>query len=125
MRHGEVDPAQRLTPRPEDLHPDAPEAEMARHAPPEAPRDEGRLAGFARWQEIKTRFVDDPPGAIAAAEELVRQAVEDKIRRLKEEQEELRAAGADEDGSSTEGLRMRLIRYQAYCESLSSGKTAH
>jgi len=34
------------------------------------------------WQDIKSRFVDDPAGAVAAAEELVRRTVEDKVRAL-------------------------------------------
>jgi len=68
------------------------------------------------WQEIKSRFVDDPAGAIAAAEELVRTAVEQRIRALKDEAEALCAQASDDESSSTEGMRTRLIRYQAYCE---------
>ena len=74
--------------------------------------------GATSWQDIKSRFVDDPSGAIAAAEELVRLAMERRIRALKEEMTALCARGRDEESSSTEGLRTRLIRYQEYCEQL-------
>jgi len=106
-----------MTSRPQGPRPEAPSAERADDP-------ERRVAGAASWPEIKSRFVDDPAGAIAAAEELVRLAVEDKIRRLKEGQEELRARGPGEDPNNTELLRTRLIRYQAYFESI-SGRAAH
>lgn len=78
------------------------------------------LEGAASWQDIKSRFVDDPAGAIAAAEELVRLAMERRIRALKEEVTALCARGRDEESSATEGLRTRLLRYQQYCEQLAS-----
>jgi len=70
------------------------------------------------WQDIKSRFVDDPAGAVAAAQDLVRRAVEDKIRRLKEEEAGLDRLSGKEDPSSTEGLRAKLIRYQSFVEGL-------
>jgi hypothetical protein len=68
------------------------------------------------WQEIKGRFVDDPAGAISAAEQLVRQAVEDKVRELEDEAAAICAPQRDEDAPSTEALRTRLLRCQEYCE---------
>ena len=82
------------------------------------------LEGASSWQDIKSRFVDDPAGAIAAAEELVRLAMERRIRALKEEMTALCARGRDEESSATEGLRTRLLRYQEYCEQL-AGSTLH
>ncbi|HSR96848.1 MAG TPA: hypothetical protein VLM79_07360 [Kofleriaceae bacterium] len=76
------------------------------------------LEGATSWQDIKSRFVDDPAGAIAAAEELVRLAMERRIRALKEEMTALCARDRDEEASSTEGLRTRLIRYQEYCDQI-------
>ena len=73
-------------------------------------------AGATSWQDIKSRFVDDPEGAVAAAEELVRLAVEQRMRRLKDEMTAMLAQQPDDDGSSTEARRTRLIRYQEYCE---------
>ena len=82
------------------------------------------LEGAPSWQDIKSRFVDDPAGAIAAAEELVRLAVERRVRALHDEVSALCARGRDEESSSTEGLRTRLIRYQEYCEQL-AGSALH
>lgn len=69
------------------------------------------------WLAVKSRFVDDPSGAVADAERLVRGAVDDRIRELQDE-----AAGVlgpqGEDPTSTEALRNRLIRYQAYTQRL-------
>jgi len=75
------------------------------------------------WQDIKGRFVDDPQGALEAAEALVRTAVDDKVRALNAELESLCARDRGEDASATETLRTRLLRYQAYCERL-AGATA-
>jgi hypothetical protein len=82
------------------------------------------LEGASSWQDIKSRFVDDPAGAIAAAEELVRLAMERRVRALKDEMTALCARGSDEESSATEGLRTRLLRYQQYCEQL-AGSTLH
>jgi hypothetical protein len=76
------------------------------------------LEGASSWQDIKSRFVDDPAGAIAAAEELVRLAMERRVRALKEEMTALCARDHDEESTSTEGMRTRLIRYQEYCDQL-------
>jgi hypothetical protein len=79
------------------------------------------MEGAPSWQDIKSRFVDDPQGAIAAAEELVRLAMERRIRALKDEMTAMCARdtnGNNDESSSTEGLRTRLIRYQEYCEQL-------
>jgi len=78
-------------------------------------------AGVASsWQDIKSRFVDDPAAAIAEAEELVQRALDDKIRALKAEVESMTARDGDDrrDGSATEDLRMRLINYQSSCDRL-------
>jgi hypothetical protein len=87
-----------------------PRRERAGSPSPEA------LEGATSWHEIKSRFVDDPAGAIAAAEELVRRTVEQRIRALKDEAAALCAQASDDESSSTEGMRTRLIRYQEYCE---------
>jgi hypothetical protein len=66
------------------------------------------------WQDIKSRFVDDPAGALAAAEQLVQRALDQRVRALQEEAASL-FAGREEEAASTEDLRTRLIRYQEYC----------
>ena len=72
------------------------------------------------WLAIKGRFVDDPSGAVADAEQLVREAVDQRVRELQDE-----AAAVyrnDDEDASTEGLRNRLIRYQAYCQRLAGSE---
>jgi hypothetical protein len=113
MRQGEMNPG-----------PMTPEARSRDFEDERERMDGDENAGLPSWQDIKSRFVDDPPGAMAAAEDLVRRAVEDKIRRLKDSEADLRDGATGDDASSTESLRARLLRYQAYCESL-SGTTAH
>lgn len=66
------------------------------------------------WLELKSRFVDDPAGAVADAEQLVRQAVDERIREIEDEAAAVYAH--DDEDASTEALRNRLIRCQAYCQ---------
>jgi hypothetical protein len=70
------------------------------------------------WQDIKSQFVDDPAGALAAAEDLVRRAIDDKVRALQDEAAAVCGPQAGEDGSSTEMMRTRLLRCQEYCDRL-------
>src|SRR5215510_1068044 len=71
------------------------------------------------WHDIKSRFVDDPAGALSAAEGLVRHAVEDRVHALESEANELCAPERGSGTPSTETMRMRLIRYQEYCARMS------
>jgi hypothetical protein len=79
-------------------------------------RPDGATA--ASWQVIKSRFVDDPAGALAAAERLVQVAVDARVSALQDEAAALCARGGDDD--STEAQRTRLIRYQEYCQRMSA-----
>jgi hypothetical protein len=74
--------------------------------------------GARSWQDIKSRFVDDPAGAMAAAAELVQHAVDKKVRALKDEAAALCVREREEGDTATENLRTRLIRCQQYCERL-------
>lgn len=85
----------------------------------ELPAPQEARAPSLKWREIKGRFVDDPQGAVAAAEELVRLAVDERVRRLKQGLDELREIRASGDESDTEELRTRLIRYEGYYEQIS------
>ena len=130
MRPNQTEPGRTTTPRAEDLSPEAPERARA------ITRDDGdgdpdrlvRTGPQTRgdtamsWQDIKGRFVDDPAGAIAAAEQLLERALEERIRALHDEAAQLRVRNGegDDDASSTEALRARLLRYQEYCERLTS-----
>lgn len=79
----------------------------------------------ASWQEIKGRFVDDPAGALAAAEDCVKRAVAERVRALQDEAAAVCARERDEDDASTEGLRTRLLRYEQYCERLAGSSALH
>ena len=95
----------------------------------QAARFDGRIDGGTggSWQDVKSRFVDDPAGAIADAEAMVRRTLDERIRALHAEAEavcaESRGDEASGDASSTEALRNRLLRLQAYCEQLAAGLT--
>jgi hypothetical protein len=86
-----------------------------------------RIADKA-WQDLKSRFVDDPAGALVEAEDRVREAVERRVRALHAEAEALCAHdrdAPDDGGDSTEALRHRLLRYQEYCQRLAEPAVVH
>jgi hypothetical protein len=150
MRHDQTDPGQNSVPsrtdgwNPEladaariDAEADAAridaEADAARIDAEVRERDRERSPGAAypadrgaagSWQDIKSRFVDDPAGAVADAEGLIRKAVDRRIRALHDEVEAICVRQQDEDDASTETLRTRLLRYQQYCERL-AGSAVH
>jgi hypothetical protein len=128
MRHDRIDPAQSSTRVPtEDWQPDVigkahvdtgdADAVIRERTERSAPA----VAGDP-WLDIKGRFVDDPAGAVADAERLVREAVDQRVRELQDEATAV-CTPEDED-ASTEALRNRLIRYQAYCQRL-AGHAPH
>jgi hypothetical protein len=129
MRQGEgTRGQQQTTPQADDPIRDTREVERREELDQELDADvESRRAASATtstWQQIKSRFVDDPEGALAEAEDLVRSAVEERVRRMKQGLDELRGSETGEGASKTEERRTRLIRYQAYYESI-RGTTAH
>jgi hypothetical protein len=123
---GATDPTDRTTDRFTAAAPAAPRPERRMSEGLEPGRAEAHDASDPdrddadAWQRIKGRFVDDPDGAIAAAEALVHRTVEHKVRALEEEAAALCGNDGDGngDGSSTEARRTRLLRYQAYYERL-------
>jgi hypothetical protein len=116
VRPDQTDPGMKpMTPRLREDPGALPRRERAGSPSPAA------IEATTSWQDIKSRFVDDPAGAIAAAEALVRRAVEQRLRVLKDEAEAICAHDSGDDSSSTEALRTRLIRYQEYCSRLGQG----
>jgi hypothetical protein len=116
MRHDRIDPAQSSTPPTnDDWQPDLiGKAHVETGDADAVVRERTERSAGDPWLAIKGRFVDDPAGAVADAEQLVRQAVDERIREL---QDEAAAVCTPEDNdASTEALRNRLIRYQAYCQ---------
>lgn len=131
MRHSHTEPEQEtMKSRSDSWNPDL--AEPDDLADPQIEHDDGpqqrrRIAraesdSEGSWQNIKSRFVDDPKGAIAEAEQCVQRAVDERVRALQAEASAICARERDEedDEASTEGMRTRLIRYQQYCERLSN-----
>src|SRR5262245_25026483 len=126
VRPDETDPGtDTMTPRPASTSREGPVRtgsgeDTAALPPRERASSPSRAAieSSTSWQDIKSRFVDDPAGAIAAAEDLVRRAVEQHIHTLEDEAAALCAHDRDEGSASTEDLRTRLIRYQEYCDRL-------
>jgi hypothetical protein len=138
MRHDQTDPGQNSVPsRNDGWNPEladaaridaeadaariASEVDADRDRDPAYPADRGAAGS---WQDIKSRFVDDPGGAVADAERLVRAAVDQRIRALNDEADAICVRQQGEDDASTEILRTRLLRYQQYCERL-AGSAIH
>lgn len=83
------------------------------------PEDERRDAR-RRWEDIESRFVDDPAGATEAADELLADTTDGIASRWRDHRSELRD-GWDRDDASTEQLRTTLKRYRSALEHLLSG----
>lgn len=112
-------PDRATTPRPGDTEPERRLSEGRESARIDAAEPDASV-----WQRIKGRFVDDPDGAIAAAEALVHRTVERKVRALEEEAAALCGRDSGDEAPSTEARRTRLLRYQAYYERL-TGLSVH
>jgi hypothetical protein len=82
-------------------------------------RDRDRSVGIEeRWEATQTHFLESPREAVAAADELVSEVIDDVRRRLDGE----RAAVADtwrRDGADTEDLRTAMLRYREVLDRLS------
>ena len=131
MRHSHTEPEmETMKSRSDSWNPDLAEPQVEGD---DGPQQRGRMArassqgDASAWQEIRSRFVDDPKGAIAAAEQLVQHVVDERVRALQSEASAICARERDDedgDDASTEGMRTRLLRYQEYCERL-SGSPLH
>jgi hypothetical protein len=70
-----------------------------------------------RWEATQAQFLESPRDAVAAADELVSEVIDDVRRRLDGE----RAAVADtwrRDGADTEDLRTAMLRYREVLDRL-------
>ena len=74
--------------------------------------DAGRLGD--RWQEIQTRFVDDPREAVHDADALVQDVLHRVTRGFADERRRLEEQWDGGDDVSTEELRLALQRYRAF-----------
>jgi hypothetical protein len=104
----------------DDLAPQAADDEPADRAdgPPE---DTGTdLAGdtelmHERWAAIQSSFVDDPRASVAAAADLVGEAISTLMASAKERERGMRSEW-DRDGVDTEGLRHALRSYRGFLD---------
>ena len=73
------------------------------------------------WQEIQTRFVDDPRDAVQDADRLLGAVVEALTSTVNEHKHELEGQwqqDSGEDESRTEDLRLALRRYRSFVNQL-------
>jgi hypothetical protein len=70
-----------------------------------------------RWAAIQSTFVDDPRGSVAAASELVTEAIEALVAGAQEREHGLRGEW-DRDGADTEDLRNTLRSYRGLLDRL-------
>ena len=96
---------------------------MPEAARPQAPANgDAGLAGdpermHERWAAIQSTFVDDPRGSVAAASELVTEAIEALVTSAQERERGLRGEW-DRDGVDTEDLRNTLRGYRGLLDRL-------
>lgn len=87
--------------------------------------DEQETSRFSeRWEEIQSRFVDQPQESVAAADELVDDVVNTITARLTEQRRQLESQWQRDEGVSTEQLRQSLQRYRELFDRLLSGPHA-
>lgn len=73
----------------------------------------------ARWNAVKGAFVDEPRQAVAQADALVGELLQD-LEELFREQRRSIEQGLDAEESSTEDLRLALRRYRSFFDRLLS-----
>lgn len=73
-----------------------------------------------RWEEVQTRFVDEPRGAVEAADGLVASLMQQIAEGFAQERERLEAQWDRGEDISTEDLRVALQRYRSFFQRLLS-----
>lgn len=73
-----------------------------------------------RWEEIQTRFVDEPRGAVEDADGLVAKLMQQLAEGFANERERLEAHWGRGEDISTEDLRVALQRYRSFFQRLLS-----
>jgi hypothetical protein len=71
-----------------------------------------------RWEEIQTRFVDEPRGAVEDADGLVANLMQRLAESFAQERERLEAQWGRGEDISTEELRVALQRYRSFFQRL-------
>jgi hypothetical protein len=124
--------------QPETGRPDAADPEAARAAPSssrdapapdadvQAEESEPLLAAEhsadfqLRWEQVQTRFVDEPRGAVEDADELVANLMQQLAEGFAQARERLEAQWGRGEAISTEDLRVALKRYRSFFQRLLS-----
>jgi hypothetical protein len=73
-----------------------------------------------RWEEVQTRFVDEPRGAVEDADSLVANLMQQLADGFAQERERLEAQWGRGEDISTEDLRVALQRYRSFFHRLLS-----
>jgi hypothetical protein len=73
-----------------------------------------------RWEQVQTRFVDEPRGAVEDADELVANLMQQLAEGFAQERERLEAQWGRGEDISTEDLRVALKRYRSFFQRLLS-----
>ena len=73
----------------------------------------------SRWNSVKGEFVDEPRRAVADADALVGELL-DELQELFKQQRTQIEQGLDADETSTEDLRVALRRYRSFFDRLLS-----
>jgi hypothetical protein len=73
-----------------------------------------------RWEEVQTRFVDEPRGAVEEADGLVANLMQQLAEGFAQERERLEAQWDRGEDISTEDLRVALQRYRSFFQRLLS-----
>ena len=73
-----------------------------------------------RWEEVQTRFVDEPRGAVEQADGLVAKLMQQLAESFAQERERLEAQWGRGEDISTEDLRVALQRYRSFFQRLLS-----
>jgi hypothetical protein len=82
--------------------------------------DDDRRDLHARWEELQTRFVDDPRSTVEEADQLVADLMQRLAESFAEERQSLETQWSRGDDVSTEDLRVSLQRYRSFFERLLS-----
>ncbi|MEV8516066.1 hypothetical protein [Dactylosporangium sp. NPDC051484] len=72
-----------------------------------------------RWRQLQTHFVEDPPGSVTGARQLVDDAVRALADSVHDREDQLERVGA-RSSDSTEGMRDTVLRYHQLLDRLLS-----
>jgi len=72
----------------------------------------------SRWDAVQSAFVDDPRQAVRQADELVAQVMKSLAESFAGERSRIESQFIENDGATTENLRLALRRYRSFFQRL-------